>query len=171
MKLHRIKSAIFKRFIGLMMLMGMAAGVYAQSAAEIGAMHNNCNHPNYQGDRSRCGGGNRAPVYTEVWENRFGALAMHPDTGNLYAAEGESSKRRAVNAALKSCGKKNCAVAINVRNGCIATVWWGAGYSYKWATDKAGAEAEAMNDCRIKNNNSGECELMYSGCSLPVRVR
>ena len=48
MKLHRIKSAIFKRFIGLMMLMGMAAGVYAQSAAEIGAMHNNCNHPNYQ---------------------------------------------------------------------------------------------------------------------------
>ncbi len=48
MKFQRIKLAIFKRFIGLMMLMGMAAGVYAQSAAEIGAMHNNCNHPNYQ---------------------------------------------------------------------------------------------------------------------------
>ena len=47
MKSHRIKLAI-TAFIALM---GIATAAYAQSAAEIGAMHNNCNHPNYQGDK------------------------------------------------------------------------------------------------------------------------
>lgn len=38
-------------------LIGMSTASHALSPAEVGAMHNNCNHPNYQGDRSRCGGG------------------------------------------------------------------------------------------------------------------
>ena len=56
-------------------------------------MHNNCNHPNYQGDRSRCGGGNRAPVYTEVWEDRYGAIAVDHDTGNAGVIEAQKSSR------------------------------------------------------------------------------
>ena len=167
MKLHRIKSAIFKRFIGLMMLMGMAAGVYAQSAAEIGAMHNNCNHPNYQGDRSRCGGGNRAPA-AEVWEDRYGSLALDPDTGNLYPVENETSKRRAIGVARKNCGRKDCILTFNVRNACIAASWGGGVYYSRGGLNKQSAEASATAACQ---ENSSVCRLKYSGCSLPVRVK
>ena len=164
MKSHRIKSAI----TGFIALMGIATAAYAQSAAEIGAMHNNCNHPNYQGDRSRCGGGNRAPVSAEVWENRFGALALDPSNGNLFSIEGETSKRRAINAAHKKCGKKDCIVGINIRNGCIASSWGGGKYFWTGHEDKKAAEDQAMQECRAARDG---CELMYSGCSLPVRVK
>ena len=168
MKLHRIKSAIFKRFIGLMMLMGMAAGVYAQSAAEIGAMHNNCNHPNYQGDRSRCGGGNRAPVYAEVWENRFGAIAVDYEQGKSGIAESKKSARIARNEALKSCGTKNCKIVARIRNGCLAVAYGGGGVTYGGGESLEVAVAEGMRKCQA---DGSKCEIQYSGCSLPVRVR
>ena len=168
MKFHRIKLAIFKQWIGLMALMGMAAGVYAQSAAEIGAMHNNCNHPNYQGDRSRCGGGNRAPVYAEVWENRFGAIAVDYEQGKSGIAESKKSARIARNEALKLCGTKNCKVVARTRNGCLAAAYGGGGITYGGGVTMDIASEEAMSKCQA---DGSKCEIHYSGCSLPVRVR
>ena len=167
MKFHRIKLAIFKQWIGLMALMGMAAGVYAQSAAEIGAMHNNCNHPNYQGDRSRCGGGNRAPVYAEVWENRFGAIAVDYEQGKSGIAESKKSARIARNEASKSCGTKNCKIVARIRNGCLVATY-GGGFAYGGGATMDIAIEDAMSICQA---DGSKCEIQYSGCSLPVRVR
>ena len=164
MKSHRIKLAI----TGFIALMGIATAAYAQSAAEIGAMHNNCNHPNYQGDRSRCGGGNREPVYTEVWEDRYGAIAVDHDTGNAGVIEAQKSKRQAESIAVKNCAVKSCKVVSSIRNGCHA-VAWGGGYSnYGNGVEEAQAITHAMKICATTSNS---CEIKYSGCSLPVRVK
>lgn len=44
----------------------------------------------------------------------------------------------------------------------------GGGYFSKGAESKEAAEMLAMSACREKHR---DCELMYSGCSLPVRVK
>ena len=164
MKSHRIKLAI----TGFIALMGIATAAYAQSAAEIGAMHNNCNHPNYQGDRSRCGGGNRAPVSAEVWEDRYGAIAEDPVKGGGGVSEDEKSKRSADRIAISRCGTNQCKVVSRVRNTCQAIAY---GEGLRFFGDGA-SEQLAANDAIAKCEQKGtKCELKYTGCSLPVRVK
>ena len=162
MKSHRIKSAI----TSFIVLMGIATAAYAQSAAEIGAMHNNCNHPNYQGDRSRCGGGNRAPA-AEVWEDRFGAIAQDFDSGTGGIAENEKSKRAAEKLALKRCGNNRCKLVSSSRNSCQAAAW-GGGVAFGGGGSEKIAKDEALKKCQ---SDGSTCKIEYVGCSLRVRVR
>ena len=114
------------------------------------------------------GSGNSAARHTEVWENRHGALISDSESGNLYPIENETSKRRAINAGLKNCGQKSCYVAVHVRNACIASAWGNGILFSRGGDDKAAADSRVLRECREKSN---ECELKYSGCSFPVRVR
>ncbi|RMH87409.1 DUF4189 domain-containing protein [Lysobacter pythonis] len=115
------------------------------------------------------GKGNPAPVYTEVWGNRFGAIAVDYDKAKSGFSEGEKSQRVAERMALQQCGTRNCKVVSWVKNGCQAAV-----YGNEWATyginiDVQVAEEEAMNKCARRG--VGVCKVEYSGCSLPVRVK
>lgn len=71
------------------------------------------------------GSGTSRPAYTEVWEDRYGAIAVDPKSGTMGAAEGASSRRRAINEALKLCGNSGCVAMAHVRNGCLASAWGG----------------------------------------------
>ena len=164
MKSHRIKSAI----TGFIALMGIATAAYAQSAAEIGAMHNNCNHPNYQGDRSRCGGGIREPVSAEVWENSFGAVARGYGDGLAGVIEGAKSEREARKIALSRCTQAKCEIVSLVKNGCQAVASSDDKSGYGRAENEQDAINMALQNCL---KLGGQCDIGYSGCSLPVRVK
>ena len=164
MKSHRIQSAI----TGFIALLGIATAAYAQSAAEIGAMHNNCNHPNYQGDRSRCGGGNRAPVSAEVWENSFGAVARGYGDGLAGVIEGAKSEREARKIALSRCTQAKCEIVSLVKNGCQAVASSDDKSGYGRAENEQDAINMALQNCL---KLGGQCDIGYSGCSLPVRVK
>ena len=61
-------------------------------------------------------GGSSRPVYTEVWENRFGAIAVDYDAARSGTAENEKSERQAERKALKLCGTPNCKIMTSTRN-------------------------------------------------------
>lgn len=126
-----------------------------------------CGSPAEAAAVNQGGRGNSVPAYTEIWEDRYGALAIDRTSGNLYPIENESSRRRAIRASLKNCGNNSCFLAVDVRNGCIASSW-GGGYFSHGGVDKASVEEEAMGKCRSEYDS---CKLKYSGCSLPVRVK
>ncbi len=114
------------------------------------------------------GGGSSRPVYTEVWEERFGAIAVDSETGNAGVIEGQKSKRKAESIAVKNCAVKSCKVVSSIRNGCHAVAWGGGYSSYGNDVEEAQAIANAMKICATTSKN---CEIKYSGCSLPVRVK
>lgn len=114
------------------------------------------------------GSGTSRPAYTEVWEDRYGAIAVDPKSGTMGAAEGASSRRRAINEALKLCGNSGCVAMAHVRNGCLASAWGGRTGYYKFAEDIQTAENKAIQACW---GEFSDCRLTYSYCSLPVRVR
>ena len=114
------------------------------------------------------GGGSSRPVSAEVWENRFGAIAVDYEQSKSGTAESKKSARIARNEALKSCGTKNCKVVARIRNGCLAVAYGGGGVTYGGGESLEVAVAEGMRKCQA---DGSKCEIQYSGCSLPVRVR
>ena len=113
-------------------------------------------------------GGSSRPVYTEVWEDRYGAVAIDYDASKNGTVENETSSRRAKNKALKLCGTPKCKVVMSVRNSCQAAAYGGGGVSYGTAPEIEKAKKIAKDRCEAYGE---PCEIQYSGCSLPVRVR
>ena len=114
------------------------------------------------------GGGSSRPVYTEVWEDRYGAIAEDPVKGGGGVSEDEKSKRNADRIAISRCGTNQCKVVSRVRNTCQAIAY---GEGLRFFGDGA-SEQLAANDAITKCERKGtKCELKYTGCSLPVRVK
>ena len=114
------------------------------------------------------GGGSSRPVYTEIWENRFGAIASDPNSAEVGVSENEVSKRQAEKVAKERCGSSSCRITISVRNSCQAAAWGGGHAGYGGADTKEDATTIALNNCSSKGHT---CEVKYVGCSLPVRVK
>ena len=112
-------------------------------------------------------GGSSRPGYTEVWENRFGAIAVDYDAARSGTAENEKSERQAERKALKLCGTPNCKIMTSTRNYCQAAAY-GGGVAYGTAQTLEEAKSIAMTRCQADGR---ACEVQYSGCSLPVRVK
>ncbi|MGY0506058.1 DUF4189 domain-containing protein [Luteimonas sp. e5] len=104
----------------------------------------------------------------EIWENRFGAIARDFSTSAGGAVENQKSKRAAEREAIRRCGTPNCKVVLSTRNQCQATAWRAGISTFGDGATEAEAAELAMRRC--SEGGSG-CELMYSGCSLPVRVK
>lgn len=111
-------------------------------------------------------------VNSQVWEERWGALAA--DHSDIIAGEskGQLSEREAVAAAIRDCenyGGTGCRQSAVYRNQCIAVVT-GTDMSktYTGPTMNS-AEVLGMADCHKTGQH--DCHVFYSGCSLPVRVR
>lgn len=111
----------------------------------------------------------------QYWQDRYGAIAVDYDAVSIGVAEGDVSKRRAAQNAIKRCGTRNCKVVSNVVNGCLASAYGdsrsnnGSGViMFGYGEGAADAEADALSLCQKSGKG---CEIKYVGCSLPVRVR
>lgn len=107
------------------------------------------------------------------WASRFGAVVYDPDTGAVGLSTDQTSKRKALAAALEHCrskGGRACVRNIEYYNQCVASVSGVAPdgtYTFTSASAATEAKAEvfATEDCG-KAGSSG-CKTFYTGCSLP----
>ena len=114
------------------------------------------------------GGGSSRPVYTEVWEDRYGALAVDFENPKTGASENQKSERAAKRLALKKCGSSRCEIVNFVRNNCLAAAYGEGWLGYGSNPDIELAKKKALNNCE---NKGGKCKIEYASCSLPVRVK
>lgn len=107
-----------------------------------------------------------------VYENRWGAVATDPGTGETGVSVGETRKWKAKKVAMQRCaegGSGACKVRFTFFNQCIA---FAAGGKYRAsATAESGDEAQARAMAKCANGNSADCSIIHSSCSLPERVR
>ena len=106
-------------------------------------------------------------VPTEIWRDRFGAIAKD-GAGNGVYTEGQVSRRVARRKVMKECGK-GCEVIAETRNACLGLVN-GASILYSGGANDAGSTRKLLVD-RCTASKRERCEVIYVGCSYPVRVR
>ena len=164
-----------KRIVLLMLMVLCSLTVYGQQAPNGGSPcppgmvpgYGTCYSPS---DPARYGGEPQAPSLAgPLWQDRFGAFAVDSTTGSYGYASGVSNKKAAFKAAIDDCGGGGCEVVSWARNGCLVAVSGGSS-SYAVRADLKQAETAAMDRCS-KNGADSACKIIYSACSLPVRVR
>jgi hypothetical protein len=104
-----------------------------------------------------------------VWADRWGAVVDDPD-GGAGTAENQPSKEEAIQAATSICihnGGQHCKVFITYYNQCAAIAVGGGHANGSSAASKDKAAQQALDHC----GDSNVCKIVYSACSLPVRVQ
>ncbi|WP_425451836.1 DUF4189 domain-containing protein [Solilutibacter pythonis] len=127
-----------------------------------------CGSPAEAAGVNRGGSGSSAPAYTEIWEDRFGAIAEDPNNPIGGASSNLKSKRQAERLALKRCGSSNCKIVSSVRNTCQASAYGGGGRAFGGGANENDAALNAKLNCE---KDGSQCNVTYAACSLPVRVR
>ena len=105
------------------------------------------------------------------WKTQWIAIAY--GNNGFGAAPDMPSKGKAEKAALAQCremGGIDCHINMTTYNQCVAVVGGGHTASSAGAADLETAESSAMGDCKGDSENTS-CEVYYSACSYPVRVR
>jgi hypothetical protein len=99
---------------------------------------------------------------------RWGAIAT--TSGAFGVAVGADSKSRAERLALVDCESmskgKPCEVQMAFENQCAALAWGTRNNAVASAPFQQRAEELALSTC---SNEGVNCEIYYSGCSLPTR--
>lgn len=106
------------------------------------------------------------------WQSRFGAMSIDYTRGKLGTASNMANTRKAEKAAIAQCRanggddsscKKNL---LSWGNGC-GVVAWGASF----AAMRSGASVDAASNEALQacGQNTGDCQIYYSGCSYPVQ--
>jgi len=132
----------------------------------------------WQGCAPVPGTGASAPPRSEhqdIWMDRWGAIVV--DTSprgsiGFTSATDMKNKAQAEKAALKSCRKKGgakCEVVIAYYNQCAVLIWGDRTISTSGAPSEAQAKQRGIDKCTRADDTN--CELVYSGCSLPQHVR
>lgn len=118
------------------------------------------------------GGDNSAPSAPKpVWETRWGAIASDKVSGKTGVVGSSSSKREAEKGALAICKSKggaNCQVQISYHNQCGAMAWGGGSMATASAATLEEASKLAIGEC---TKAASGCEVYFSDCSYPERVR
>ncbi|UHQ21637.1 DUF4189 domain-containing protein [Lysobacter sp. 5GHs7-4] len=105
------------------------------------------------------------------WSYRYGAIAADYAHGKFGTASNMSSDRKAVSAALAQCRAKGgiaeeCKKGLHSwANGCGAVVWGDQYAVTRSAASEEEASQAALQEC---GQNTADCRVYYSGCSLPV---
>lgn len=105
------------------------------------------------------------------WSYRYGAIAADYAHGKFGTASNMASNRKAVNTALAQCRAQGgiaeeCKKGLHSwANGCGAVVWGDQYAVTRSAATAEQASAEALKEC---GQNTADCRVYYSGCSLPV---
>jgi Domain of unknown function (DUF4189) len=105
------------------------------------------------------------------WANRWGAIAVDSGTRAIGTTERMSSKRKARKAALQQCrmnGGKGCKVTVDYYNQCGAVAFGDTRYTSHRGPDRQDTIQSAMQSCMKETTN---CDIPYSGCSYPERIR
>ena len=157
-------------------------GLLALTASGLAKAEYGCQSgfvPVYQGNRQVCvadynlpvwkqqGGGQQDQQPAEIWEDRYGAVAKIPGTAKYFVSVELPSKRQADKDVLRKCGS-GCEITSRFRNSCIAVAWSGETNFFMGGEGQSEAEKNVIDACDKKSNS---CELLFSACSLPVRVQ
>lgn len=118
-------------------------------------------------------GGGAPPDPGPLWAKRWGAIAIDGTLSRFGGAEGQTSARRAIKAAISACkqngGAKNCKVSGGAYyNQCGALAWGDSVARIFSAGTTEQAQSDAMAACSKQTTN---CKIYYAGCSYPERVR
>jgi hypothetical protein len=106
-----------------------------------------------------------------VWADRWGAIAIDSKTGGAGTVAGRASKAEAIAAAMGDCGShgsQTCEVETAYSNQCAAIAWGSTAHDTARGPDKSNTEASAMEGC---GKLTSACKIVYSDCSLPVRIK
>jgi hypothetical protein len=113
------------------------------------------------------------PPPAQQWVPRWGAIAIGSTAsgGGFGTSIGMSSKNQAEEEAVEKCksarGGEACK-AFAYRNQCAVVAWGTRNYTIQSAESIEIASELALDDCSAKTT---DCQLFYSGCSLPARIR
>ncbi|MBT2746928.1 DUF4189 domain-containing protein [Lysobacter sp. ISL-42] len=111
----------------------------------------------------------------EVWADRWGAIAVDTiPTGSVgfSAVTGMKRKGQTEKSALKSCrekGGKQCEIMIAYYNQCAVLMWGDRTINTSGAPSEELAKQRSLEKCNRANDTN--CEIVYSGCSLPQRIK
>ena len=107
-----------------------------------------------------------------VWADRWGAIAIDSDTPSVGVSENQTSKSTASAESLQRCTSKSksqhCEVEESYYNQCAALAWGTKYFGHARAETIAQAQNLAMQSCKV---GAPDCKVVYSACSLPVRVQ
>lgn len=114
-----------------------------------------------------------APPPAQQWVTRWGAIAIGSTAsgGGFGTSIGISSKNQVEEVAVEKCkstGGGEACKAFSYRDQCAVVAWGTKNYTIQSAESIEVASELALGDCSAKTT---DCQLFYSGCSLPVRVR
>jgi len=105
----------------------------------------------------------------QQWERRWGAIATG---GALGVATDKLSEQEARKTAMNNCaanGGAHCKIDAVYDNQCAVIVLGVNGYNTPNAATLEKATGLGMKTCR--DAGSPDCRVVYSDCSLPVRIR
>ncbi|WP_084621651.1 DUF4189 domain-containing protein [Luteibacter yeojuensis] len=123
---------------------------------------------------STCGpipGQQQASPPEPAWIPQWQSLAGDSGVGALGISKGLRTSAEAQNAALNDCrakGGKSCTTYVTNGNGCIAMVIGSKQFWIETSESLASAEQKAGSTC---SSGDTECKVLYSNCSLAVRVQ
>jgi hypothetical protein len=164
-----VKKIVACTFLSVM----WSSTLWAQCATGVNTGGGNCIPPDADGMPGYNASGYNAPPHqpAPVWNDRWGAIAFDRGTGQAGTVVDKDSKRDAVNSAMHDCqinGSPNCEVVLTYYNACAAIAMGGGGSGMSNNATLEGAKNGAMRTC---SEDSTTCKIVYSGCSLPRRIK
>lgn len=107
------------------------------------------------------------------WVSRWGAIAIGSTAsgGGVGATTDQRNRRKAESLAMRQCratgGGMDCEV-FSYHDQCAVVAWGTSGYVVRSAASIELASRVALDQCSAKTD---DCEVFYSACSLPQRLR
>lgn len=106
----------------------------------------------------------------EVWEDRYGIAAYSNAMKSYLIHTGALTEAAARQSLLDACGPR-CEILGTFKNSCAA-IGWGAGLAHlKTGHSLQQAQDQALAACRADPSSRIACEVLYSDCSFPTRLR
>lgn len=106
-----------------------------------------------------------------IWEDRFAAVATGKRASGFTASGPTASKRGAERSALAGCQEKggdDCKIVMSYVNSCAAIVWGLQHRTGAYGPTVEDAVEQATQRCAQMTE---DCQVFFSACSLPERVR
>jgi len=162
-----------KRFLLLILLVSLAyvPTVHAQCATGVDT-GGQCVPPdalNPQGDTNPHARPRQPRV---VWADRWGAIAIDQGTSSVGISENQTSKIGASTEAIQRCASKSnsqhCEISLAYYNQCAALAWGTYSDATAGALHVNEAQKLALQTCA---KQAPDCKIVYSACSLPVRIQ
>lgn len=130
------------------------------------------NSPGVMGCAPMPGGGGGSVVSGPSWSTTWGAIAIDGPSAVAASSFGQSSKRKAKSVAVSNCrakgGTKACKVLLSFYNQCAALAGGDNNASAAGASTLEEATRNAVRDCSAV---TGNCRVVHSVCTYPVRVQ